>query len=311
MSRVGNYPIDVPKGVEVTLDAAKLSVKGSKGALSVPVDEAVEIKREDDRLRFTARRDDQHSQAMAGTLRALVSNMLKGVSQGFSKKLELQGVGYRAQAARRTARPAARVLASGAVQTARRHQGGNAEPDRSDRHRRRQAVGRPGRIGNPRLPSAGTVQRQRRQIRERARRAQRSEEEVEAADEREETGPHAPRAQQPDEDARTGRDPFVGASHAASHLCTDHRAGRRRACWSPRRRSMRIAAHGRQNRQQRRSRKGRCVDCRTRESGGYHDASRSIGRDSNITVASKRWPMLPARAAWNSKKGKPWPIRRK
>ena len=71
MSRVGNYPIDVPKGVEVTLDAAKLSVKGSKGSLSVPVDEAVEIKREDDRLRFTARRNDQHSQAMAGTLRAL------------------------------------------------------------------------------------------------------------------------------------------------------------------------------------------------------------------------------------------------
>ena len=98
MSRVGNYPIDVPKGVEVTLDAAELRVKGSKGSLSVPVDEAVEIKREDDRLRFTARRDDQHSQAMAGTLRALVNNMLKGVSQGFSKKLELQGVGYRAQA---------------------------------------------------------------------------------------------------------------------------------------------------------------------------------------------------------------------
>ncbi len=118
MSRVGNYPIDVPKGVEVTLDATKLSVKGSKGSLSVPVDEAVEIKREDDRLRFTARRSDQHSQAMAGTLRAHVNNMLKGVSQGFSKKLELQGVGYRAQAARRTARSATRVLASGAVQAA-------------------------------------------------------------------------------------------------------------------------------------------------------------------------------------------------
>jgi len=96
MSRVGNYPIDVPKGVEVTLDAAQLRVKGSKGSLSVAVDEAVEIKREEDRLRFTARRDDQHAQAMAGTLRALVNNMLKGVSQGFSKKLELQGVGYRA-----------------------------------------------------------------------------------------------------------------------------------------------------------------------------------------------------------------------
>ena len=63
---------------------------------------SVEIKREDDRLRFAARRDDQHSQAMAGTLRALVNNMLQGVSQGFSKKLELQGVGYRAQATGQT-----------------------------------------------------------------------------------------------------------------------------------------------------------------------------------------------------------------
>ena len=98
MSRVGNYPIEVPKGVEVTLDANTLSVKGAKGSLSVPVDEAVEIKREDDRLRFTARRPDQHAQAMAGTLRALVGNMLTGVSKGFSKKLELQGVGYRASA---------------------------------------------------------------------------------------------------------------------------------------------------------------------------------------------------------------------
>jgi large subunit ribosomal protein L6 len=98
MSRVGNYPIDVPKGVEVTLDASTLRVKGAKGSLSVPVNEAVEIRREEDRLRFTARRADQHSQSMAGTLRALVGNMLTGVSKGFSKKLELQGVGYRAQA---------------------------------------------------------------------------------------------------------------------------------------------------------------------------------------------------------------------
>ncbi len=98
MSRVANYPIDVPKGVEVTLDGATLRVKGAKGSLSVSMDEAVEIEREDDRLRFTARRADQHAQSMAGTLRALVGNMLVGVSKGFTKKLELQGVGYRAAA---------------------------------------------------------------------------------------------------------------------------------------------------------------------------------------------------------------------
>jgi large subunit ribosomal protein L6 len=98
MSRVANYPIDVPKGVEVTLDALTLSVKGAKGALSTALDAAVEITREDDRLRFSAKGTDAHAQAMAGTLRALVRNMMIGVSQGFAKKLELQGVGYRAQA---------------------------------------------------------------------------------------------------------------------------------------------------------------------------------------------------------------------
>ena len=98
MSRVANYPIDVPKGVEVTLDALTLSVKGAKGALATALDAAVEITREDGRLRFAAKGADAHSQAMAGTLRALVRNMMIGVSQGFTKKLELQGVGYRAQA---------------------------------------------------------------------------------------------------------------------------------------------------------------------------------------------------------------------
>src|SRR4051812_17822688 len=98
MSRVANYPIEVPKGVEVTLDDASLNVKGTRGTLSTALDEAVEIKREDQHLRFVAKRDDQHAQAMAGTLRALVRNMIVGVSQGFTKRLELQGVGYRAQA---------------------------------------------------------------------------------------------------------------------------------------------------------------------------------------------------------------------
>jgi large subunit ribosomal protein L6 len=98
MSRVANYPIDVPKGVEITLSADTLSVKGSKGALSTPLDAAVAVAREDDRLRFSPKSADQHANAMAGTLRALARNMIVGVSQGFSKKLELQGVGYRAQA---------------------------------------------------------------------------------------------------------------------------------------------------------------------------------------------------------------------
>jgi large subunit ribosomal protein L6 len=98
MSRVANYPIDIPQGVDVELSTSTLSVKGKQGMLQAALDEAVEVTREDNRLRFAAKSIDKHSQAMAGTLRALVRNMMTGVSQGFQKKLELQGVGYRAQA---------------------------------------------------------------------------------------------------------------------------------------------------------------------------------------------------------------------
>ena len=97
MSRVANSPIELPKGVEVTLSEAEISIKGSKGTLAMPINAKVEIKHEDNVLRFAARSGDQFSRAMSGTTRALVYNMVTGVSQGFEKKLELVGVGYRAQ----------------------------------------------------------------------------------------------------------------------------------------------------------------------------------------------------------------------
>jgi len=97
MSRVANSPIELPKGVEVTLSDAEISIKGSKGTLAMPINAKVEIKHEDNVLRFAARSGDQFSRAMSGTTRSLVNNMVTGVSQGFEKKLELVGVGYRAQ----------------------------------------------------------------------------------------------------------------------------------------------------------------------------------------------------------------------
>jgi large subunit ribosomal protein L6 len=97
MSRVANSPIELPKGVEVTLSGAEISIKGSKGTLAMPINAKVEIKHEDNVLRFAARSGDQFSRAMSGTTRSLVNNMVTGVSQGFEKKLELVGVGYRAQ----------------------------------------------------------------------------------------------------------------------------------------------------------------------------------------------------------------------
>ena len=97
MSRVANNPIELPKGVEVSLDGSEISVKGAKGTLAMSVNSQVEIKQGDNVLTFAAVGQDAFARAMSGTTRSLVSNMVMGVSQGFEKKLDLVGVGYRAQ----------------------------------------------------------------------------------------------------------------------------------------------------------------------------------------------------------------------
>jgi large subunit ribosomal protein L6 len=98
MARTANNPLQVPKGVDVKLDSGSLSIKGGKGTLALSLDRDVDVKQEGTLIRFAARNDGKRSRAMAGTTRALVRNMLAGVTQGYQKKLELQGVGYRAQA---------------------------------------------------------------------------------------------------------------------------------------------------------------------------------------------------------------------
>jgi large subunit ribosomal protein L6 len=99
MSRVAKNPVIVPKNVEVTLNPGKLSVKGPLGTLTQEFPEYVSIAAEGESLLCKAANDSAQSHAMSGTLRALVANMVKGVSAGFEKKLTLVGVGYRAQAA--------------------------------------------------------------------------------------------------------------------------------------------------------------------------------------------------------------------
>ncbi len=103
MSRVANNPISIPKGVEVSLNGQQLSVKGPKGALNLNVHRLVAVERDADALKFaSAKPGVDPTGAMAGTMRALVNNMVTGVSRGFEKKLELVGVGYRAQVQGRT-----------------------------------------------------------------------------------------------------------------------------------------------------------------------------------------------------------------
>ena len=102
MSRVAKNPVTVPAGVEVNFGTDALTVKGKNGALSLPLTGAVKVELNDGQLTFAAADDSKHSVAMSGTVRALVANMVKGVSEGFEKKLQLIGVGYRAQAQGKT-----------------------------------------------------------------------------------------------------------------------------------------------------------------------------------------------------------------
>lgn len=97
MSRVGKQPVAIPKGVEVALSGRQLKVKGSKGVLEMNIDSGVDVENQNGTLRFslnTGLRDV--NKAIVGTTRALVSNMVTGVTKGFEKKLELVGVGFRA-----------------------------------------------------------------------------------------------------------------------------------------------------------------------------------------------------------------------
>lgn len=97
MSRIGGEPVSIPNGVEVKLQGQQVSVKGSKGSLDYTVHDSVQVEQSDGALVFSARNGGKQSKALSGTMRVLVNNMVLGVSKGFEKKLELNGVGYRAK----------------------------------------------------------------------------------------------------------------------------------------------------------------------------------------------------------------------
>ena len=98
MSRVGKMPIAVPQGVDVSVSTSEISVKGAQGTLKRAANPLVVVKNESGKVTFTAANDSAAADAMSGTMRALVNNMVNGVSKGFEKKLSLVGVGFRAQA---------------------------------------------------------------------------------------------------------------------------------------------------------------------------------------------------------------------
>jgi len=97
MSRIANIPVEIPPNVEVTLDGRKVTVRGPKGTLEQQVHPLVQVDREDNVLKISARDESKPAKELSGTTRANLSNMVTGVSEGFSRRLQIIGVGYRAQ----------------------------------------------------------------------------------------------------------------------------------------------------------------------------------------------------------------------
>jgi large subunit ribosomal protein L6 len=102
MSRIAKSPITIPSGVDVKIDGAGVSVKGGKGDMQLTLHKSVSVEQKDGVLNISPKEESRGSWAMAGTFRALINNMVNGVSSGFEKKLALIGVGYRAQAQGKT-----------------------------------------------------------------------------------------------------------------------------------------------------------------------------------------------------------------
>jgi large subunit ribosomal protein L6 len=98
MSRIGRLPIPIPSGVDIAIDGQDVSVKGPKGQLSLTIAEPISVAREDTVLKVTRPSDDGKVRALHGLSRTLIANMVTGVTTGYSKTLEIVGVGYRVQA---------------------------------------------------------------------------------------------------------------------------------------------------------------------------------------------------------------------
>ncbi|GAB4261756.1 50S ribosomal protein L6 [Deferrisoma sp.] len=96
MSRIGKKPVVVPKGVEIRFQAPELTVKGPKGTLSARIPEGIGLEIDDGEIRVTRPSDDRRMRSLHGTTRSVVQNLVTGVTQGFQKDLQIEGVGYRA-----------------------------------------------------------------------------------------------------------------------------------------------------------------------------------------------------------------------
>ena len=140
MSRIAKYPVELPKGVEASIQQDQITVKGPLGSLTQALTGDVAVALDNGKLTFVAANETRHANAMSGTVRALVANMVNGVSKGFERKLTLVGVGYRASI-QGDAVKLQLGFARRSAQVAGRHQGRMPHPD-GNRHQGLQQAGR-------------------------------------------------------------------------------------------------------------------------------------------------------------------------
>ena len=178
MSRVGKYPVEIPQGVQVAIAGRLLTAKGKLGELKLELTEHVEATVEGNHVTVKPRTEETQARMMWGTTRALVASMVKGVSAGYAKSMEITGTGYRAavqgknlELALGYSHPIVYPIPDG-------HQDHLRAPDGDQGGRRGQAPGRSGGGGDPRFPRAGALQGQGHPLHRRADPAQGREEEV-------------------------------------------------------------------------------------------------------------------------------------
>ena len=157
MSRIGKKPIVIPSGVTAKLDGQTIAVKGAKGELKFTAPEEVAISIEGGAVHVTPHGEDKRSRAMWGTARAQVQNLVGGVTSGFEKKLEINGVGYKAAVAGKNLQLSLGYSHDITLSYSGRGDDRHAQAHGNHRRRRRQAPGWPDRCGNPGVPRPRTL----------------------------------------------------------------------------------------------------------------------------------------------------------
>ena len=172
MSRIGRKPVPVPEAVTVEIGTGNIAVKGPKGELTQTFSQEMTVEQADGAVTVARPTDRGEHRALHGLTRSLIANMVEGVTDGFEKRLEIQGVGYRAALKGKNLELALGYSHPVVIEAPGGDRVRGAAADRNRRPRHRQAAGRPGRRRHPQAPPAGALQGQGHPLQRRAGPAQ-------------------------------------------------------------------------------------------------------------------------------------------